>query len=213
MEAFHEAGYDSLLTATIMLRLATKLNVEHVKQSIPQNSSNVSEKDSFKSAKSNIDDADDFVRDGREKITAPIPLPPLEKSHTKDEAQTKKKQRNNRRKNKKNKSSPEETQRRFQTKNIFDNLRDMSNNPDEADLSSTEDHDTLPPEYTEESTEQNSWQGEVYIQDTTGWVPIEKAERDAMEMIPPFESDFWKGFGNTLRVFGTEEAVLKIADW
>jgi poly(A)-specific ribonuclease len=53
------------------------------------------------------------------------------------------------------------------------------------------------------------------VQDKTGWVPIEQSERHAMEMIPKLGKDsvFWKEFGNTLRVFGTEEAVLKIADW
>jgi len=34
-------------------------------------------------------------------------------------------------------------------------------------------------------------------------------------MIPNLDGDsaFWKEFGNTLRVFGTQEAVMKIADW
>jgi poly(A)-specific ribonuclease len=34
-----------------------------------------------------------------------------------------------------------------------------------------------------------------------------------MELIPAFNSKFWDEFGNTLRVFGTEEAILHIADW
>jgi poly(A)-specific ribonuclease len=36
-----------------------------------------------------------------------------------------------------------------------------------------------------------------------------------MEMIPKFDdSKFWDEYGNTLRVFGTQEAVLRIAkEW
>jgi poly(A)-specific ribonuclease len=34
-----------------------------------------------------------------------------------------------------------------------------------------------------------------------------------MELMPKFDEPFWGEFGNTLRVFGTEETVLKIAEW
>ena len=65
------------------------------------------------------------------------------------------------------------------------------------------------------AVEAGSWENEGYVQDKTGWVPIEQSERHAMEMIPKLETDsvFWREFGNTLRVFGTEEAVLRIAEW
>ena len=43
--------------------------------------------------------------------------------------------------------------------------------------------------------------------------PIEKMHREPMELIPAFDSDFWDEFGNVLRVFGTQENVLRIADW
>ena len=34
-----------------------------------------------------------------------------------------------------------------------------------------------------------------------------------MEMIPAWDAEFWSEFGNTLRVYGTEEAVVRIATW
>jgi poly(A)-specific ribonuclease len=202
-EAFHEAGYDSLLTATIMIRLAAKLGAERGEQipaPLPHHSRN-------KANGISPEEIQDFVKDGREKVEHPVPLPPVE------EPQPKKT------KNQKSKAKKKEAkQRRFETKNLFDTLKALS---PEAEASSTEEdeeaklHDPSGPVKWDGQGQEvaGSWENDVYVEDNTAWVPLEQLKRQPMELIPAFDSKFWNDFGNTLRVFGTEEAVLKIADW
>jgi poly(A)-specific ribonuclease len=216
-EAFHEAGYDSLLTATIMLRLAAKLGAQRNKDESAAQPHPNAPKDGRKPSKETNGDLQDFVRDGREKVVKPVPLPPVDGLD--DGVTGRQKRRKNR---KKGKQSKEVEERSFQSKNIFDSLREMRLGPDDAaESSSHESEPALEFDDAEASVawdekpaaEAGSWENDGFVQDKTGWVPIEQSERHAMELIPKFDSDFWKEFGNTLRVFGTQEAVLKIADW
>jgi poly(A)-specific ribonuclease len=212
-EAFHEAGYDSLLTATIMIRLAAKLGTEREKQSTP------SGKDAQPPVKASNGSPHDSVLDGREKALKPVPLPPVADLTCSSRVPLTGRQK---RKNKKKNKPSQET--RFQTKNIFDNLREMSINPDD-DTEDADAPESLSPEldfHDAENTktwdeqpvaEAGNWQNEIYVQDKSGWVPVEQSERHAMELMPKFDEPFWGEFGNTLRVFGTEETVLKIAEW
>jgi poly(A)-specific ribonuclease len=200
-EAFHEAGYDSLLTATIMIRLAAKLGVKQKKQANQPNGIN---KNSIPPPTNG--GMQDFLRDGREKVHRPIPLPPIEAIEPPTGRQ---KRRQNRKKNKPSNEG------RLHTKNIFDSLRQMRLDPD-APLSP--ESPTLDFEDAEtwdggQIAAAGSWENEIYVQDKSGWVPIEQSERHAMELMPAFDEAFWTEFGNTLRVFGTEEAVLRIAEW
>ena len=159
-------------------------------------------------------DVQDFVRDGREKVDQPVPLPPVEKPETKSKKKRTKSKKGS-------KKSKEAETRRFETKNIFDSLREMAQNP-EAESSSA-DEEEAQPEVQENNQPANwdkqsdapagSWKDDVYVQNKTDWVSVEQVKRRPMELIPAFDSKFWNEFGNTLRVFGTEEAVLKIADW
>jgi poly(A)-specific ribonuclease len=212
-EAFHEAGYDSLLTATIMIRLAAKLGAEHKKQSHTAQANPVPANSKSAQVATN-GDVQDFVRDGREKVLKPVALPPVENPESSITGRQKRKKNR-----KKSKASKEVEERRFHTNNIFNNLRDMRIDPEEAhDSASPESEPAMDFEDAEACAEEpvveaGSWQNEVYVQDKTGWVPIEQTERHAMEMMPKFDEEFWAGFGNTLRVFGTEEKVLKIAEW
>ncbi|KAF1942875.1 CAF1-domain-containing protein [Clathrospora elynae] len=214
-EAFHEAGYDSLLTATIMIRLAAKIGANRGEQIPAPPSDRSSNKESFKSAKSSSEDIQDFVKDGREKVEQPVPLPPVEEPEVVQETPKKKRTRNK----KGGRKSKEGEQRRFQTKNIFDSLRQLALNPEsESSSSNEEDFEHRGASQAAKWDEEpeiatGSWENEIFVQDKTGWVPIEQVQRQSMELIPAFDSKFWREFGNTLRVFGTEEAVLKIADW
>ncbi|KAH4202979.1 hypothetical protein HBI49_140010 [Parastagonospora nodorum] len=205
-EAFHEAGYDSLLTATIMIRLAAKLGAEHEKKH-PSNIAPLTN-----GAKNTNGDLEDFIRDGREKAQKPVALPPLADISAVTGRQ--------KRKQKKKVKSKEATDRRAKTKNMFDNLRDLSLDPEADEAASPESEPAIDFEDAEAwkgepAAEAGSWENELFVQDKSGWVPIEQSERHVMEMIPKLDGDsaFWKEFGNTLRVFGTQEAVLKIADW
>ncbi|KAI4935048.1 uncharacterized protein J4E92_002334 [Alternaria infectoria] len=202
-EAFHEAGYDSLLTATIMIRLAAKLGAERGEQvpaPLPSRSSN-------KAKGVLAEDVQDFLKDGREKVDLPVPLPPVEQPQPK---KTKKQRAKARKK--------EARQQQFETKNLFDTLKALS--PDAESSSTEDDGEVKLPEDSElakwdEQVQDvaGSWENDVYVQDKTGWVPLEQVKRQPMELIPAFDSKFWNEFGNTLRVFGTQEAVLKIAEW
>ena len=190
-----------------MIRLAAKLGAqrEEAKPAKPEEVAN--------------GDSDDFVRDGREKVAKPVPLPPVDGADSENKVTGRQKRRKNR---KKGKPSKEVEERCFHTKNIFDSLREMNIHP-EDDAESPEDEPAMEFEDAEASAstsweekpaaEAGSWENQVFVQDKTGWVPIEQSERHAMELIPKFDSGFWNEFGNKLRVFGTQEAVLKVADW
>lgn len=196
-EAFHEAGYDSLLTATIMIRLAAKIGAQREKETKPA-----------PTAKPTDAAASDYVRDGREKVAKPVPLPPIDEPTG----------RQNRR-NKRKKATKETEQRRSQTKNIFDSLRDMriSTEPDAVDSAQSSSGAELDDTWSDPTAcdveAEGGWENEIFVQDKTGWVPIEQSERRAMELMPAFEGEFWGEFGNMLRVFGTEEGMVRIAGW
>jgi len=233
-EAFHEAGYDSLLTATIMIKLSAKLGAERGEE-VPAPLSGISPGKPKTSAPTPeptlgiskaieapagqfVEYMQDMVKDGREKVQRPVPLPPVEKPKP---AKANKRSRNK----KGGKMNKEAEQRRFETKNIFDSLRELALNP-EAESSSNEDdearhephhdnhfQDSRKATWDKHAEAVGSWENNVHVQNETGWVPLEQVKRQSGELIPAFNSKFWCEFGNTLRVFGTEEAVLKIADW
>jgi poly(A)-specific ribonuclease len=191
-----------------------------------------SDKDSFKSARSTID-IDDLVKHGRKETRKPVPLPPVERpQQTENVKNNKKKHRA-----KKGKNGKDDQQRRFQTKNMFDSLRklnvnDGSSSSDNNDNDETEEKDEDAEQYDEENEQEskhegmgkwdsetedisNTWETQEYIQDQTGWVPIEQVTRERMELIPNLEGEnaFWGEFGNVLRVFGTVEGVCRMGEW
>lgn len=127
-----------------------------------------------------------------------------------------------RKRGKKKPSEPSETsKRRFATGNLFDGLQKL--NP--GDNSPDEEESTPPSQaketYTNGKSKTNNthsksdanWEDVAYIPYHPNWTPIDKLERDPMELIPAFDAEFWKEFGNRVRCFGTEELVLKIAEW
>jgi poly(A)-specific ribonuclease len=178
-KAYHEAGFDSLLTATIMLRLSAKLNNE--RQRIPPAVESDTDQ-SYQSALENVDYSHQRKPSKTAATVVPVKTLPMRPKPSK--------------KNKRKKSVAES---RFQTRNIFDSLvHDQE--------SSEEDKPS--------GTPTKSWQDEVYMPDTSSWHPIETVQRQPMELIPAFDDlQFWGEFGNTLRIYGTEERVLRIAAW
>lgn len=194
-QAFHEAGYDSLLTATILLRLAAKLGVETQTTNVQDCSSEAS----FKTA---VDDLHDLVIDGREHVQEPVSIPPMEKVMGSENtipappSKPSKKKKKKNRKNNKNDQDPTKTpDARFASRNKFDNLMQQ-----EESTSSEESA------YSDWNVGKSADQSEAY--------PIETIQRQPMELIPAFDdAKFWDTFGNRLRVFGTQETVLKIAGW
>ncbi|KAF1927303.1 CAF1-domain-containing protein [Didymella exigua CBS 183.55] len=230
LEAFHEAGYDSLLTATIMLRLAAKLGAERseptesiedttVRPAKPALGGEASE-GGISLAQGPL--ASNFPA-GRDRVQTPIAVAP---------GSTLTARKNRRAKRKNNAKTEEQTRHRFATKTVFEKLRELSVADAAASGSEEEegegeelDHDTLHANGNRRGQGQGqgedddgtrptgTWADEEYVQDETGWVPIQTRARAEMEFIPHFSSSFWHGFGNRLRVFGTEERELSIAPW
>lgn len=216
LEAFHEAGYDSLLTATIMLRLAAKLGHEHRKAgqagAKPENAPVLTKpllgrEASEGGIKLTNDVLEDFVMDGREKVHHPVAIP-----HNTESSSSGKKARKAKRKPQEAKKDDPHGQR-FATKTMFELLGELSVQDEEAGI----EHDNAPAwdvSTTNDGTRANgSWADERYVQDETGWVPVKMAVRKDMEMIPGFDDGFWHEFGNRLRVFGTAEREMRIASW
>ncbi|KAF2126181.1 CAF1-domain-containing protein [Dothidotthia symphoricarpi CBS 119687] len=207
-EAFHEAGYDSLLTATIMLKLAAKLGAERKEKEASAQTNGSSNKDNSKTTGTTLENTQDLVGNDYATSKQPAPVQPSQKPDTK--AKGKRKQRN---KGKRNSSKP--ANGRFNTKNVFETLRELRLGT-ESD-SSSDDVEKASVDNTwggeQHGGAAGSWEDEAFVQDKSGWVPIEQMERQAMELIPGVDSAFWHEFGNKLRVFGTQEAVLAVADW
>jgi poly(A)-specific ribonuclease len=208
-EAYHEAGFDSLLTATIMLRLSAKLHAERQgKDLLPVDS------DADQGFESALEEQD-FINDGQEKAKIPVPLPPIKDV----EAMSLGTSKNARKKKPKKEkvAGNRAAERKFHTRNMFDNLRQNSDSEQDASSSSSEDKatgvnngsDTI----KSRDTSKIPWQEETFKPNTSNWVPIDTEKRKPMELIPAFDTIFWNEFGNTLRIYGTEEAVLKIAAW
>lgn len=227
-EAFHEAGYDSLLTATIMLRLASKLGAEHSQAGLVEAEQilspvmSISKPELGRQAseggiKLTTDSPNDYVADGREKVQDPVAVPPVESAIITTG-------RKNRKTKRKGKRSANEgvSAHRFATKTVFEKLRELSLHDNQGSPEASEEDEVVEDDSSPTagqarfrgSTEVNgSWVDEEYVQDETGWVPIKKPVRQNMEMIPGFEEHFWSEFGNRLRVFGTLEREIHIADW
>jgi poly(A)-specific ribonuclease len=193
-EAYHEAGFDSLLTATIMLRLAAKLGADGQEKSAlpPKSEPGPSQSSRAEASKRSDNQA------ARSSTATVLPVK-VTSTPTRD-------------KNKKGKQAAKKPSAasRFQTRNLFESLR-LNDDPASAVREPSSSSSSDSGEY--HTPPDTPWQDEVYQPDTSSWVPLETRERLPMEIIPPFDSEFWTQFGNTLRVYGTEETVLRIADW
>jgi poly(A)-specific ribonuclease len=201
-----------------MLRLSTKIDVD-IQQKLAVVSTETDTDVSFKDALEEQGGVSlvDFPKND----TEPVILPPVEdpslgiadvavlNAEPAPSLNGKKKKKN---KNKKKKKGPNDKSAdpKFVSNNLFENLREMSLkskvDAEGEDWPIEEQNDVQP-------NGEGSWADEPYIQDKTGWVAIEKMKRKPMELMPAFDSEFWQEFGNKLRIFGTEELSLKIAEW
>ncbi|CBX97307.1 similar to CAF1 family ribonuclease [Plenodomus lingam JN3] len=223
-EAFHEAGYDSLLTATIMIRLAARLGAEQTAEVDP-----IYPPEPVPKSNPTSTPLQDFLHNNQEEPQTPITSP-------QSSTQTQPPSASRRRKPKRNsKKAKLEAKPRFHTTNIFDNLRTLSLDPsspttpssvsaDEQDPTSTFSYNDAPAnanananaqwDHVHEGPAAGSWVDEKFVQDQTGWVAIERLQRRPMELMPSFEqARFWCGLGNRVRVFGTVEGMLEVAGW
>jgi poly(A)-specific ribonuclease len=186
-----------------MLRLAAKLGAE----------SDASKQDTDHTSDTTYASApeyqDPMLIDGREHVREPIGIPPVQKtaeSPILSQSPARKHKATKKRGNKSKKS----VDSRFVTKNAFDALQ----GPPDTDAEQDEDEEQTPP-YDPEHEQQGDgfWVGKEFPQPEPKDYPIVTRTREPMEMMPDFNSDFWHSFGNRLRVFGTQELVLQVAEW
>jgi len=203
-DSFHEAGYDSLLTANIMIRLSAKLECAGTYSSglvpsdddlpyetAPEDNGGVSLRAEYGTGLAK----QTASKDAKSGALSPVigvngvSVPLVPSSVGPQGASGKKK--------KKKKTTPEKTKdqasSRFATRTMFDQLR-------------IEEPEELEPNHTSPS-----WDVDGPAQSYEGLYPLPEKEKKApMVVMPPFDSDFWRVYGNKLRVFGTEEGALEL---
>jgi len=202
-----------------MLRLSTKIDID-IQQKLAVASTETDTDVSFKDALE--DQGGVSLVDFQENATEPVTLPPVEDpsldiadiatldAELAPSLNSKKRKKNKNRKKKNKVPDDKNTDRKFASNNLFENLQEMSLNP-KADVE--RDDRPMEDQNDVQTNGEGSWANEPYIQDKTGWMAIEKMKREPMELMPAFDSEFWQEFGNKLRIFGTEELSLKIAEW
>ncbi len=183
LEAFHEAGFDSLLTATIMLRLAGKLGVERSERSegSERDESNGQSKKAPESSEGGIQlppqtptaTSSHPLSNNQEKPHhPPVPSPPSSRKKTHKAPQTRNK-------------PPPTNPTRFQTKNMFDllgagSLEDAATSPSSSSASDADEDTSTPKAQSTWATQpQAHWSSAPYTPNTTDWVPIRKNRKGA----------------------------------
>lgn len=195
VQPLHEAGYDSLLTATIMLRLSTKIYAD----SLPPVETTFASISSMDTAQGSIAPSSPEIRSSlatpdTSEVDSVMAEDTLNGS-ARTTGQTKKKKAEKRAKERMEKQE----QSRFASNNSFAFLQ--REDSDDSESKTPDEPDT-------------PWTEEAFEPDSSEIVPIKKHKRHPMEIVPDFDvSEFWSKFGNRLRIFGTEETVLHIADW
>ncbi|KAF2100482.1 CAF1-domain-containing protein [Rhizodiscina lignyota] len=167
---FHEAGFDSYLTALVLIRLSSKLEAEgtYVKR---VDSSGLGSEDSV---------------EGGVSLPASLALHDERSSETPAGEMTGET-------DKQDGSRSYSVPSRFSHGNIYDKLGSLS-------IESDNDKETQGdgPSYTDSHSPQSASKSTA----------TEKSDRAEM---PPFQSDFWRVYGNKLRAFGTVEGLVHLS--
>ncbi|KAI9780067.1 MAG: hypothetical protein M1839_007049 [Geoglossum umbratile] len=190
----HEAGYDSFLTATILIKLATRLEAEG-EYVVPE--ADPCSDDSFTTAPESVDSP----------LASPVGSPqtqaptrggvgpsvsPQGVSHIGgDGSATGPPHRSSRKKRRKLKAKRSATETQFSHPTKFDLLVNLEN---------------------EEGSTELSRSAEAECGDTDTDVAAPEPDDSEVILMPPFHSDFWRVYGNKLRVFGTKEETFCLAD-
>jgi poly(A)-specific ribonuclease len=214
----HEAGYDSLLTATIMIRLSAKLEAKGVHIDSDSSGASYSTAPEDLLNKSNYTDQQQPPLESPQSAANEIKEPSSNdmQQHEHDNgglgfAQPQvvaQKSRRNKRKRVKSSSARKAAPTsvataRYAHTTIFDQLRDLSLHSADDETQTAEETAKAP------ESKRPTWDApiepkaqELYLAD-----PI---QRGPMQLMPPFGTQFWRVYGNKLRVFGTVESVLKL---
>ena len=218
--AYHEAGYDSLITARVLIRLSTKLEAlgsyVDVRTTMDQDGDSddgytTAQEDAnitslFSNSLSIASGAMANVKNTLLGASSNMNVFPAD-------ASTKKKRKN------KKKKAVSKTVSRFSQANVFDKLQNLPDDPDGAET----EEETLPDTSFAKDTPvptASVLHPDVItapkervpnIPEAPGrtFVPAQLSNRDVKlsTTMPPWKSDFWRIYMNKLRVFGTEEEV------
>ncbi|KAF2808790.1 CAF1-domain-containing protein [Mytilinidion resinicola] len=222
--SFHEAGYDSLLTANIMIRLSAKLESDgtYIEEVV------LSDEDEWFEASEYItggvapaiDDApspEEISLHGFRSVlkpanstfsasNSPVPSPVRPQNPS-----------GSNKKGKKGKTGKltGKAVSRFGMATRFDQLRIEEEEELSSSSSPTQAQKTPPVDewgnQPDDGSSSRAWDVDEPAHDHEGPYALPKAEEKApMVVMPQFGSAFWKVYGNKLRVFGTEEGVLEL---
>lgn len=209
-EAFHEAGYDSLLTARVMVLLSAKLEAAgtYVPE-IREGRSTTPTDEEYDTAPEELDD--EGLGEGPDG-NGPTPASDIAATTNATPRAKSKKARGNR--------IPSAS--RFATKTMFDTLAE--------DTSSTDDPSSPPRSPLHVAKQPGSSGSGPSHQKKSSLNPAappfglssmgrqlsdaraaaDKKEKKIHALMPPFDCDFWRVYANKLRIFGTEERVLDL---
>ncbi|KAL0263236.1 hypothetical protein SLS55_002214 [Diplodia seriata] len=235
---FHEAGYDSFLTALIMIRLSTKLEQDGAY--LKDASLAVSDDESYDTAPETLPDRSDSspfppsnqgiaTLDGEAELVTPAITPNVNGDQTAlaqavaplEDTDTARNKKTARKKKGKGGQAGGETKSTlmFSSTNLFAQLATAdteSEDEQDAELVPEEPRNGSPTEETEDAQVATyQWDGTTYYSYPDEGAAQQGAtvNREAMEpmtLMPPFETDFWRVYGNKLRVFGTTESVWNL---
>jgi poly(A)-specific ribonuclease len=225
-DSFHEAGYDSLLTANVMIRLSAKLDAEGtyiggIPSDDEQNYVTAPEDNGGISL-----DAEDGTTFGKKLRQVSRLVPEYNIKASPNAASSTYSASNwlvpssvgppSKKKKKKatSKKSQDKNGSRFASPTMFEGLRIEEAEELEAEDSAAAWQSRLTVETEAQSVSGSgplSWDLDVPATDSLGPYALpEIKKKEAMVMMPQFDSDFWRVYGNKLRVFGTEENVLAL---
>ncbi|KAH7061386.1 ribonuclease H-like domain-containing protein [Macrophomina phaseolina] len=246
-EPLHEAGYDSFMTALIMIRLSTKLEEDGVY--LQDVSPPLSEDEAYDTAPEDTSDGASpaakpssnqsilsGIWDGTtESITpsmafnedwnddsTPLAQTAAPLDNTEPARRKKAERRKQKTSGKKSGSGPAakgEAESMFSHKNMFAQLAlgDLEGGEDEESEGNSEVQMGYPSRGPGEPRAAAFESDGTTLYSYTPSVPkidkVPEVNRDGMEpmtLMPPFESDFWRVYGNKLRVFGTAESVWRL---
>lgn len=220
-EAFHEAGYDSLLTARVMILLSANLEAAgtYVPEAADIRAMSPSDED-YDTAPEEMDDQS--LGEGPDG-NGPTPISDLKvgrgstKQKTLNDLKTDVQAmadsaapKSNKSKKKKN-GSRIPSSSRFATGTMFDALVDKDSSPERPILSTKVSHQkksSLNP--TAPSFGSPSWITKRTSDLKAATASQQEKESEVQPLMPPFECDFWRVYANKLRVFGTVERFLDL---
>ncbi|KAL9097483.1 MAG: hypothetical protein Q9165_000379 [Trypethelium subeluteriae] len=231
--AYHEAGYDSLLTACVLIRLSTKLEAlgsyEDAEKKLASENSTV-EDDVEKSSSDDCETAEQesglaSLLSKRLSIAsgaiASVTSSLFGSSSTVNAPKEKKRKKKGKNKNRNGNKTATQAASRFSQPNVFDQLQDVTEDSQHSELedgavmpdtSFTKDAHVLEPltHDTNDTLDAPEWEmPDTVVMPVKVFIPAQLSDREVQlsSTMPSLKSDFWRIYENKLRVFGTEEEV------